>query len=79
MKTLADRLKYAREIAGHSARALDDLAKLTPGHTAAIESGRRIDPSASTMTALAKALGVSLDWLVAGSGTPPKRLRPTGS
>lgn len=78
MKTLADRLKSTREGAGLSARGLDELAKLTPGHTAAIESGRRHDPSASTLTALARALDVSLDWLVNGVGARPRRTGTDG-
>lgn len=54
-----------------SARAIDALADLTPGHTALIEGGHREDPSTSTLTKLARALGVSLDWLSDGQGAPP--------
>lgn len=65
-KTLAERLRWARERAGHSARGLDNLAKITPGHTTLIESGRRADPSGKTLGALALALGVTVDWLLRG-------------
>jgi len=77
MSTLAERLKWAREAAGLTARKLDRLANLTAGHTTAIEAGRRADPSMSTVTALADALRVPLEWLASGDGTAPsmKRLR----
>ena len=74
MRTLAERLKWARDRADLTARGLDKRAKLTPGHTAAIESGRRQDPTTTTAQALADALGVSLDWLVSGRG-PVSRAR----
>lgn len=79
MRTLGERLRMARELAGLSARALDEAAGLTPGHSAAIESERRLDPNSSTVTALARALGVTTDWLLDGTGSPPKKLRSTGS
>lgn len=81
MKTLGQRLKWAREAAGLSTRELDARARLTPGHTNAIESGRRLDPSTSTTRALAHALDISLDWLVDGEGPTPneRKLRATGS
>ncbi len=71
MNTLPERLKWARELMGLSARDLDKLAKITPGHTASVEIGRRKSPSAETARALARALGVSLDWLVDGNGMAP--------
>lgn len=66
MAGLADRLREARERAGLSARALDERAEITPGHTTLIESGRRENPAVETIRKLAAALGVSLDWLVTG-------------
>jgi len=71
MSNLAERLRHLRENAGLSAKALDVLADLTPGHTTLIETGRRADPSASTVEALASVLGVTLDWLVTGEGREP--------
>lgn len=77
MKTLAERLRWAREASGLTARRLDKMAELTAGHTTAIEAGRRIDPSVSTVASLATALAVPLDWLATGDGPIPsvKRLR----
>lgn len=54
-----------------SARAVDGVAGLTCGHTALIESGRRPNIEAETARALADALHVSLDWLIAGRGEGP--------
>jgi transcriptional regulator with XRE-family HTH domain len=71
MRTLSGRLKKARTAAKISARRLDKLAGLTPGHTTLIESGRRPNPTATTAAALARALDVSLEWLVSGRGAAP--------
>jgi transcriptional regulator with XRE-family HTH domain len=71
MQTIAERVRWLREHTGLSARAIDGLADLTPGHTSLIESGQRSELSASTLTKLARALGVSLDWLSDGQGAPP--------
>jgi transcriptional regulator with XRE-family HTH domain len=68
MQTLAQRLRRARDASELSARRLDKLAGLTPGHTTLIESGRRLNPTAATAAALARVLGVSLEWLVSGRG-----------
>jgi transcriptional regulator with XRE-family HTH domain len=75
MDTIAERVRWLREQTGMSARAVDALAHLTPGHTALIEGGHRSDPSSGTLTKLARALGVSLDWLSDGQGAPPSELQ----
>lgn len=67
MSGLAERLREARLRAGLTARALDEKAEITSGHTALIESGRRESPAVETVRKLAAALGVSLDWLVTGA------------
>ncbi len=71
MKTFGSRLKWARDTANLSARKLDKLAGITPGHTTAIEAGRKQDITTSTAAKLAHALGVSLDWLISGDGPRP--------
>ena len=71
-KTLAGRVRYARGLTHHTAKGLDRVAGLTEGHTTMIESGRRPRIEAGTAQALADALGVSLDWLIAGRGEGPK-------
>lgn len=53
------------------ARELDRIADTTEGHTSLIESGVVKNVTLETAGKLAGALGVSLDWLVSGSGEPP--------
>jgi transcriptional regulator with XRE-family HTH domain len=54
-----------------SAAHLGRLAGLSRSAVALIESGAREDPGGSTVSAIADALGVSTDWLLNGTGTPP--------
>lgn len=71
--SLQARLKWAREVAGLSARALSELAGLHPSHVGLVERGgpRRDTVDARTLLAIADVLGVSMDWLFAGKGTRP--------
>ncbi len=73
MTTIGERLRWAREKRGLSCAAVDEIADLSCGHTAAIESGRREDPSAATVSKLAYALQADLAWLINGG----KRARLT--
>jgi transcriptional regulator with XRE-family HTH domain len=72
LSSFADRLGFARELSGMSARGLDRLAGLRAGHTALIEAGRRPNVETRTAEGLARALGLSLDWLVMGVGDMPR-------
>ncbi len=56
---------------GLSLRSLSTAAGLSPGQLALVASGRRPNPSSSTMGALADLTGCTLDWLIAGRGDPP--------
>lgn len=69
---LSDRLRIARERAGLSARALGRAAGLGTRTISLLESGARPDPRRSTIEAISKTLGVSLEWLLLGTGEPPK-------
>lgn len=60
-------------LAGLSGRQLDELAGLAVGHSSAIEGGRRANLESSTSTRVARVLGLSLDWLLAGVGDEPSR------
>lgn len=66
-KTLAERLKSFREAKGLTQRELAEEAGV--GHSAVfhIEQGVRPDPRVSTLQALARALGVTLDELAGPS------------
>jgi transcriptional regulator with XRE-family HTH domain len=71
--TLAGRLRAARTLAGLSGRALDKLAGRKEGHASVIESRPDGAVKAAVAMAYARALGVSLEWLVDGKGEPPTR------
>ncbi len=71
MKTIGERVKWVREKRGLSCAALDEIADLSCGHTASIESKRRENPSATTVSKLARALGVTPQWIMFG-GTRPQ-------
>lgn len=74
-ETLGDRLLYARSSAGISSRELDRLAGTVEGHASMIERGDRPRVEVDTADKLARALGLSLDWLVRGTGRKPARRR----
>jgi transcriptional regulator with XRE-family HTH domain len=63
MKDLASRVKAAREKLGWSCAEVDRKAELSVGHTARIEAGGT-NVTYETLTKLAKALGVTVGWLV---------------
>jgi len=69
---LSERLREARTLAGVKSRELDRLAGLSECHTQHIETGRRPNPETATIAPLARVLGVSLDWLIAGNGPAPE-------
>lgn len=76
MKTVAARLRHARETAGLTQRQVADAAQLkSPSHVCQIEQGDEPavkgaikSPSADVLSRLAKALNVRAEWLAFGSG-----------
>lgn len=70
-----DRLRWAREASGVSQRELSEIAGLSPSHVWALETEhaklKRGLPDVGTVSALARVLGVTLDWLVDGAGEKP--------
>jgi transcriptional regulator with XRE-family HTH domain len=58
-----------------SARALDGLAGLQPGHTRIIETKDAGRVAAETIRKIANVFGVSLDWLFTGAGRRPSDAR----
>lgn len=65
--TISDRLKAAREESGLTQGQLAVAAGVTQGTISNVESGLRKNPR--ELLAIAKALGVSPDWLKTGKGT----------
>lgn len=72
--TIAQRLKLAREHAKLTQAALADKAGISQGQVGNIESGLR--NTGASVVALARALGVSVDWLSDGIG---EMIQPTAS
>lgn len=74
--TIGERLRSVRKLGGVSARQLAELAGLeSPAHVGLIEHGDRPDPRSSTVEKLARTLGVTSDWLIAGIGKMPSGAR----
>jgi transcriptional regulator with XRE-family HTH domain len=71
LKTIGDRLAFARTKGGISARELDRLAGKTEGHASLIEARRAADVLASNVAAYASVLGVTVEWLLTGEGDEP--------
>lgn len=69
--TFAERVKQVRLLRGMTARGVDAAAGIAPGHTWQIEKGNRTNPEARTVMGLARALGVTVDWLLTGTGVEP--------
>lgn len=65
-KGLAARVRSRRAYRGWTREVLADKAGLDEGTVGNIERGETTDPKNSTMTKLADALDVSLDWLAYG-------------
>lgn len=64
--TLADRLRRLRLAAGMSQAQLAERSGLSLRAVTDLEQGLRTDPRASTVQALARALGVTMESLLAG-------------
>ncbi len=76
--TLANKLKRLREEAGLSQQALAVAAGLSTGVVSRIEQGQKTDILLGTATALARALGVTVDALSEGIHPPtPAPPKPT--
>lgn len=73
MRTLAERLSWAREQSGLSQRGLARAAGLpSERHIGFLESGERDNPELKTLQAIACALGVTVGWLADGDQPEPK-------
>lgn len=69
-ESVCARVRFARQKRGVGSRELDRMAGLKEGHTAVIE-GRDGDLEGDTAARLARALNVSLAWLLSGEGDGP--------
>jgi transcriptional regulator with XRE-family HTH domain len=73
---IGDRLKRLRKAAGMTQQALATAAGLSMSAIIHIEAGRIPDPRLSTLKALARALGVTLDELGSNGGEPAEGSAP---
>jgi transcriptional regulator with XRE-family HTH domain len=77
VSSLGQRIREARLRAGWSQNELASRADVKQPTLARIESGRRLDPSIRTVSALAGALDVSIESLV-GRSEPSPSYAPSG-
>lgn len=70
-QTLPERIRYARGLAGLSARRVAILAGRHPQWLTAVERGVNRAPSAVALSAVARVLGVTVEWLLEGTGGGP--------
>lgn len=64
-------MRYARQLAGASARELDRLTDHAEGHLAAIETKIHDAAQLNTVGEYARVLGVDLGWIFDGTGPEP--------
>ncbi len=75
-KKIAYRLRTLREAAGLSQQDVAERAKLSLSLIAKMEQGRKADPRASTLLALAGALGIRAGQLIEDLEKPPEDAFP---
>lgn len=73
MNSLAKRLRYAREQAGHTQSALARLVGVKPQTIQLIEAGKVVRPR--HLLDIARALDVSAQWLSTGEGRTDWQVR----
>jgi|SRR5579884_481654 len=71
---IGDRVRAARKRLGLTREALTFRSGLSWSAVTQVESGRRTNLRPATLAALARALGVSIDYLVSGSPAQPPAL-----
>jgi transcriptional regulator with XRE-family HTH domain len=76
-KKIAYRLQTLRESSGLSQQEVADRADLSLSLVAKMEQGRKADPRASTLLALADALGVRAGRLIEDLTRPPEGTFPS--
>jgi transcriptional regulator with XRE-family HTH domain len=71
MNTIGERIAHARRMSGLSAAALGERAGLSKAIVAMLEGGQRENPHVNTVSAIARILGVRVEWLISGTGDTP--------
>lgn len=71
-ETFAERLAFARRLAGITPNRLSVLAGLSRAHVSLLERGDRAEHvNLATASKISDALGIDLNWLANGSGDVP--------
>ena len=70
MTKIGENVSRLRDERGWTQEELATLMGVKQNHISAIETGKLVDPRASTIEKLARALGVSVDALLAGDEDP---------
>jgi transcriptional regulator with XRE-family HTH domain len=76
VKTLAERVTYARESAGLSKTALAQALGVTSASITHLENGRNASLKGGAALAIERVTGVSATWLVSGRGPIRKAQDP---
>lgn len=71
VKTLAQRLRWARICSGLTASGLATRAGINPATVSRLEKGEVSNASATTIAAISDALGIRMAWLWSAEGTEP--------
>ena len=74
LSAIGDRVRASRRRRGYSREELAYRAGLSWAAISQVETGRRANLRPSTLAALARALGVTIDYLVAGAHASPPML-----
>lgn len=76
LRSLGERLRFAREARKLGSNELSRLAGLTESYVSSVETGRRTKVAADALGAVARVLHVRLPWLM--EGLEPMEETPTG-
>lgn len=76
MEDWRSRLEKLIAVRGISQRELADQAKVSRSHITMLLNGERKDMTFKRVSAVAKVLGISLDWLATGETCQPQQLDP---
>ncbi|WP_213950990.1 helix-turn-helix domain-containing protein [Tepidanaerobacter syntrophicus] len=65
LKTVGERIKYARKLKGLTQNDIYKLTGISSGNLSDIENNKVL-PSANALISLKRELGVSIDWILTG-------------
>lgn len=69
MSELGDRVLRLRKAKGLSLQKVADISDMSKGYVWELEKGNSVRPSADKIAGLARALGVTVDYLISGGAS----------